>query len=155
MLDLLPSEDKNIRIVLITDLHSCWYGSGQKDLLQRIDREYPEYLSTAYMVFCSPKSSCYLPVPVTIDELPDELMNGKYSERAFARKDKKQPFLPEKELKALESKLYKRHAEAVEAARRELHRNADRSKVAEILKKAFQQNWADIIAAEKMKVEAE
>ena len=120
-----------------------------------IDREYPEYLSTAYMVFCSPKSSCYLPVPVTIDELPDELMNGKYSERAFARKDKKQPFLPEKELKALESKLYKRHAEAVEAARRELHRNADRSKVAEILKKAFQQNWADIIAAEKIKVEAE
>ena len=101
------------------------------------------------MVFCSPKSSCYLPVPVTIDELPDELMNGKYSERAFARKDKTQPFLPEKELKALESKLYKRHAEAVEAARRELHRNADRSKVAEILKKAFQQNWADIIAAEK------
>lgn len=41
-LDLLPAEDKNIRIVLITDLHSCWYGSGQKDLLQRIDREQPD-----------------------------------------------------------------------------------------------------------------
>ena len=41
-LDLLPAEDKNIRIVLITDLHSCWYGSGQKDLLQRIDWEQPD-----------------------------------------------------------------------------------------------------------------
>ncbi|MBR3734918.1 MAG: metallophosphoesterase [Lachnospiraceae bacterium] len=47
MLDLLPSEDKNIRIVLITDLHSCWYGSGQKDLLQRIDREYPDLIMLA------------------------------------------------------------------------------------------------------------
>ena len=114
-----------------------------------IDLEYPEFLSTAYMVFSSPKSSCYLPVPVTIDELPDELMNGKFSERAFARMDKKQPFLPEKELKALESKLYQRHAEAVEAARKELHRNAEPVKAAEILKQAFQQNWADIVAAEK------
>ena len=43
-LDLLPSEDKNIRIVLITDLHSCWYGSGQKDLLARIDREEPDLI---------------------------------------------------------------------------------------------------------------
>ncbi len=114
-----------------------------------IDLEYPEYLSTAYMVFSSPRSSCYLPVPVTIDELPAELMNGTYSARAFERKDKKLPFLPEKELKELETKLYQRHAEAVEAARKELHKNADRTKAAEILKKAFQANWADIIAAEK------
>ena len=114
-----------------------------------IDLEYPEYLSTAYMVFSSPRNSCYLPVPVTIDELPDELLNGKFSARAFERLDKKQPFLPEKELKALETKLYKRHSEAVEAARRELHKNADRSVAAGILKKAFQANWADIIAAEK------
>ena len=114
-----------------------------------IDLEYPEYLSTAYMVFSSPRSSCYLPVPVTIDELPDELVNGKYSARAFERMDKKLPFLPEKELKELETKLYKRHADAVAAARKELHKNAGRDKAAEILKKAFQANWAEIIAAEK------
>ena len=113
-----------------------------------IDLEYPEYLSTAYMVFSSPRSACYLPVPVSIDELPDELMNGKFSARCFGRMDKNQPFLPEKELKELEPRLYKRHADAVEAARLELHRNADRTKAAGILKKAFQANWADLIAAE-------
>ena len=44
--------------------------------------------------------------------------------------------------------MYKRHADAVEAARLELHKNADRTKAAAILKKAFQANWADLIAAE-------
>lgn len=46
-LDLLASEDQNIRIALITDLHSCWYGSEQKDLLQRIDNEQPDVVMLA------------------------------------------------------------------------------------------------------------
>ena len=41
-LDLLPAEGSGIRIALITDLHSCWYGPGQKWLLQRVDREAPD-----------------------------------------------------------------------------------------------------------------
>lgn len=41
-LDLLATEDKNVRIALITDLHSCWYGSGQKDLLARVEKEQPD-----------------------------------------------------------------------------------------------------------------
>ena len=46
-LDLLPAEGSGIRIALITDLHSCWSGSGQNDLLQRIDREYPDLIMLA------------------------------------------------------------------------------------------------------------
>ena len=41
-LDLLPQEDKNVRLLLLTDLHSCWYGKEQKDLLDRIDKEEPD-----------------------------------------------------------------------------------------------------------------
>jgi predicted MPP superfamily phosphohydrolase len=41
-LDLLKGRGKKVRLVLITDLHNCWYGKGQKDLLNRIDSEKPD-----------------------------------------------------------------------------------------------------------------
>ncbi len=41
-LDLLPTEDKNVRLLLLTDLHSCWYGKGQKELLDMIDKAEPD-----------------------------------------------------------------------------------------------------------------
>ncbi|MBE6366383.1 MAG: hypothetical protein E7052_00530 [Lentisphaerae bacterium] len=114
-----------------------------------IDKEFPEILSTAYMTFSSPASSCYLPIPVVVSSIPDELMNGQYSARAFKRMDKKVPFLPEKELKALENKLYQRHTSAVEEARKALRNRTAPDKVKAALQKVFEENYKDIIAAEK------
>ena len=40
------SDEGNIgvRIALITDLHSCYYGVGQKSLIKRIDEEFPDII---------------------------------------------------------------------------------------------------------------
>lgn len=43
-LDLPAVKDTKLCIVLISDLHSCRYGSGQRDLLERIDREEPDLI---------------------------------------------------------------------------------------------------------------
>lgn len=36
--------DQSVRIALITDLHSCRYGEGMKDLIDAVDREKPDVL---------------------------------------------------------------------------------------------------------------
>ena len=43
-LDLLPGDASDLRLVLLTDLHSCYYGPEQKWLLDRVDREKPDII---------------------------------------------------------------------------------------------------------------
>jgi predicted MPP superfamily phosphohydrolase len=43
-LDLLPGNDESVRIVLITDLHSCFYGPGQRSLIRRVEKEDPDLI---------------------------------------------------------------------------------------------------------------
>ena len=50
-LDLTGSGPAGLRIALITDLHSCYYGSGQKSLINRIDREEPDIIIFAGDIF--------------------------------------------------------------------------------------------------------
>ena len=117
-----------------------------------IDREYPEILSSAAMVFASPKSSCYLPVPLTVSDIPEAILDGSYSMRAFERMDKKEPFLPAEQLAALEKRLYRRHAEAVEKARTLLRTGTAhnvREEAAKILNEAFQLNFEEILKEER------
>ena len=112
-----------------------------------IDKEYPEYLSTAYMVFASPASSCYLPVPMTLKEIPEEILDGSLSMRSFELMDKKQPLLPADKLAALEKRLYERHAAAVEKARTLLRtstKHTVKTDVAKILNEAFSENFKDL-----------
>ena len=43
--DLLKKGDENaVRCVLITDLHSCYYGKNQKNLIKKIDKENPDII---------------------------------------------------------------------------------------------------------------
>ena len=140
------------RISVIPEDKECYPPCGKNTISATtfaVDLEYPDVLSTAYMVFASPASSCYLPVPVMVTDIPDELLNGDYSERAFVRAENGLPFLPEKELKALEMKLYKRHTFAIEAARKLLKNGGSRMEAAGILQQAFNENWKDIINSEK------
>lgn len=41
-LDLAGVVNEGVRIVLVTDLHSCFYGNGQKNLISMIDSESPD-----------------------------------------------------------------------------------------------------------------
>ncbi|MCR4647908.1 MAG: metallophosphoesterase [Lachnospiraceae bacterium] len=41
-LDLIDGEGKNVRVLLITDLHSCYYGKDQKTLIRMIDKAKPD-----------------------------------------------------------------------------------------------------------------
>lgn len=49
-LDLLPGE-RNIRIALITDLHSCYYGKGQKSLIKMVDKQSPDIVVLSGDIF--------------------------------------------------------------------------------------------------------
>ena len=112
-----------------------------------IDVEFPETLTTMYSAFGPPRSSCFIPVPVTIREVPEEIKNGSFSRRSLDLHGKKLPLLPEKELSALEARLRQRHAEAVEKVRKMLRTSRVHSThedAAKILNDAFDANWQDI-----------
>ncbi|MBQ8950308.1 MAG: metallophosphoesterase [Eubacterium sp.] len=50
-LELLKDSGSGVRIVLITDLHSCYYGKNQKSLIKRIDKEKPDIILLAGDIF--------------------------------------------------------------------------------------------------------
>ena len=114
-----------------------------------IDKEFPEYLSSAYMTFSWPKSSVYLPIPLTVREIPEEILNGSYSHRSFDLMAKKSPILPEDKLAELEKRVYNRHREALEKSRvllRTSTKHTVQTDVAKILNDAFAENFKDIQA---------
>ena len=46
-LELLKDSGTGVRIALITDLHSCYYGKNQNWLIRRIDKEHPDIILLA------------------------------------------------------------------------------------------------------------
>lgn len=50
-LDILKDSGTGVRIVLITDLHSCYYGKYQNWLIKRIDKEKPDFILLAGDIF--------------------------------------------------------------------------------------------------------
>ncbi len=50
-LELLKDSGSGVRIVLITDLHSCYYGKNQNSLIKRIDKEKPDIILMAGDIF--------------------------------------------------------------------------------------------------------
>lgn len=50
-LDILKDSGTGVRIVLITDLHSCYYGKYQNWLIKRIDKEKPDLILLAGDIF--------------------------------------------------------------------------------------------------------
>lgn len=112
-----------------------------------IDMEFPETLSTMYSVFGPPRSACYIPVPMTILDIPEEILNGSFSRKSLDLHSKNLPLLPEKELNALEQRMYKRHAEAMEKVRKILRTSRNHStpqEAAKLLNDAFNANWQDM-----------
>ena len=50
-LNLLGDSEEGVRIVLVTDLHSCYYGKNQNWLIKRIDKENPDIILMAGDIF--------------------------------------------------------------------------------------------------------
>ena len=50
-LNMLKDSGTGVRIVLITDLHSCYYGKNQNWLIKRIDKEKPDLILLAGDIF--------------------------------------------------------------------------------------------------------
>ena len=138
------------RINKVDDDPKCYPPCGKSTISATtfvIDKEYPECLSTAYMVFASPGSSCYLPVPVTLQNIPEEILDGSFSMRSFDLMDKKEPLLPADKLAALEKRLYSRHADAVEKVRKMLRTSklhTVKTDAAKILNDVFYENFNDL-----------
>lgn len=51
------------------------------------DIEFPDVLSTAFVVIGPPRHSVYIPVPICIDEIPSDIADFSWSHAAFARLD--------------------------------------------------------------------
>lgn len=47
----LPGSSSGIRCILITDLHSCYYGKDQKDLVKMVDKEAPDIVFLSGDIF--------------------------------------------------------------------------------------------------------
>ena len=117
-----------------------------------IDREFPDLLSTAYMVISFPRTSCYLPVPQSVQDIPEAILNGSVSKYSFELKDKKLPLLPPEKFAALEKRLRDRHCAAVEKARLILRQSAApdaRSQAAKLLNDAFAANCRELLTVIK------
>ena len=50
-LNILKEPGEDVRLVLVTDLHSCKYGKEQQSLIKRIDREKPDLVLMSGDIF--------------------------------------------------------------------------------------------------------
>ena len=114
-----------------------------------IDQEFPEELSYAAMAFGNPAYTIYLPIPLTVKELPIELTDGTNPNAAMKRWDAKKALMSDEETVKFENKLNTRHRKALAAARQILRKSRDKQQAADILNKAFVENCKEFLQATK------
>ena len=56
-LDVENADGKEVKAALITDLHSCYYGKDQKNLIRRIEKENPDFILMAGDIFDDKKDN--------------------------------------------------------------------------------------------------
>ena len=107
-----------------------------------IDREFPAELSTMYAAFGPPGNTVFIPVPVGVEQLPDELLNGSFSNAVYRRIREKKT-VPVQDLAEWERKLNLRHKNAREKARA-LLRQGKTGPARRMMVSAFLENWREI-----------
>ena len=94
------------------------------------DKQYPEYLSAAFISIGPPRHTIFLPVPMAATQIPADLTNGEWGLRAFALKDKlKLDHNKLAEFKLLEKSLLEEFFAAKEEARKLLNAGKKRDAV--------------------------
>ena len=108
-----------------------------------IDREFPESLSYFVSTFGPPRHGLYIPVPLTLDDLPLCIRSGSWSETLF-RRSKAKKLLDMKKVEAIESTMMKNHLGALEEARAILRTGgvSARKKAKAVMEKSFNANMA-------------
>lgn len=109
-----------------------------------IDREFPADLSTMYAAAGNPDYTFFIPIPLTINKLPDTLLNQKFSAQVYKNLNaKKKPMSDEKRAE-IENILNKNHRIArTKAAKilRECFSENSRLEARRIMNDAFAENW--------------
>lgn len=109
-----------------------------------IDKEYPETLSLAWIACGPPRHTVFLPIPVVVRQLPDQLLNGSFSDAIFVRAEKIGLDQPLDDYQKLEAQFKSIMDDALAQARNELKNNADKSRATDILNDAFSNVWSII-----------
>ena len=112
-----------------------------------IDREFPADLSIVYAAAGHPDHTFFIPVPVTVDELPAELLDQTHSQKVYQRQAAKKKALPDRKRTEIEARLNARCRAAREKARQLLKRDfstENRLKARKIMNRAFKENWQTI-----------
>ena len=131
------------RIPVIPEAPACYPLCGKRTNSAAtivVDCGFPESLSAMFVAFGPPRYTLYLPVPFLLDEIPEALTSGRFSDAVFARRETGAE-LPEKKRTALEERMNRRHREAVEKARALLRKGGSGEDAAALLSAAFRKNW--------------
>ena len=112
-----------------------------------LDKEFPRFLSTAWFAPGPPRHTVFIPVPMAVEKLPDELLDGSFCDGIFARAEKTGLDVPLFGVLALEEELISTQLTVTEKARL-LLREGKEKEAEELLKETFRKNWEKIKNAE-------
>ncbi len=109
-----------------------------------IDREFPADLSTVYAAAGNPDYTFFIPVPVTVNKLPDVLLNQKFSAEVYKNLAAGRKIVSDEKRAEIEKRINQIHRNAREKARkilRECFSGNARLEARKIMNDAFAENW--------------
>jgi len=108
-----------------------------------IDKEFPAYLSYGYTTLGPQQQTIYLPIPMSLDQLPDKMRDGNWAKLAYDLKDAggdNQPSMAE--FAALEDKFIV-EVKTVRAEARKLLKDGKKAEAAKLLNDCFARQFAE------------
>ena len=109
-----------------------------------IDREFPADLSTVYAAVGNPDYTFFIPVPLTVDNLPDVLLNQKFSAEVYKNFAVGKKTYSDEKRAELERRMNLLHRTAREKARKILRcsfSDSARIEARRIMNEAFAEIW--------------
>jgi len=112
-----------------------------------IDKEFPAYLSTAYIALGPQQHTFYLPTPMAVRQLPEPIRNGKWADIAYAfRKKAGDDHAEVKALFEFEERIFPEY-EAVREEARKLLKSGKKAEAVDLLNKCYERQFKE---AEKL-----
>ena len=109
-----------------------------------IDREFPADLSTVYAAVGNPDYTFFIPIPLTVNKIPDVLLNQKFSESVYKNLAAGKKIMTDEKRNEIENRINKIHRTARENARKILQNcfsDTARIEARKIMNDAFNENW--------------
>lgn len=109
-----------------------------------IDREFPADLSTMYAAVGNPDYTFFIPVPITVDKLPDTLLDQTFSAEVYKNHAAKRKIMNDAQRTEIEKQINLIHRTARKKARKILRNDfscSSRIEARKIMNDAFAKNW--------------